>query len=61
MATRLGRSSDGGRVGEVSKFSALEQAQIQRQIREKNPDQLQLPFALWAREAVVTSSRVVSA
>ncbi len=41
----------GRRVGEVSKLSALEQAQVQRQIRERNPDQLQLPFVLWTREA----------
>jgi len=42
----------GRRAGEVAKLSPLQQVQIQRQIREKNPDQLQLPFALWTREAV---------
>jgi len=42
----------GRRVGEVSKLSAPQQAQIQRLIRERNPDQLKLPFALWTREAI---------
>lgn len=42
----------GRRAGEVAKLAPWQQAQIVRQIRERNPDQLRLPFALWTREAV---------
>ena len=42
----------GRRPVEQLALAPLQQAQIQRLIREKNPDQLQLPFALWTREAI---------
>ncbi len=42
----------GRRPVEQLALSPLEQAQIVRTIRDKNPDQLRLPFALWTREAV---------
>ena len=42
----------GRRPGEQLALSERQQAQIVKTIREKNPDQLRLPFALWTREAV---------
>ena len=42
----------GRRPGEVSKLAPWQQAQVVKTISERNPDQLQLPFALWTREAV---------
>lgn len=42
----------GRRPGEQLALTARQQAVIVRTIREKNPDQLRLPFALWTREAV---------
>jgi transposase len=42
----------GRRPGEQLALSGRQQAVIVRLIRDKNPDQLRLPFALWTREAV---------
>src|SRR5206468_4635763 len=42
----------GRRPGEQLALTARQQAVIVRTIRDKNPDQLRLPFALWTREAV---------
>jgi transposase len=42
----------GRRAGEQLALASWQQAQIVNTIREKNPDQLRLPFALWTREAV---------
>ena len=42
----------GRRPGEQLALSARQQARIVQTIRDKNPDQLRLPFALWTREAV---------
>lgn len=42
----------GRRPGEQLALARWQQAQIVKTIREKNPDQLRLPFALWTREAV---------
>lgn len=42
----------GRRPDQQLALSAAQQAQIVRTIRERNPDQLRLPFALWTREAV---------
>ncbi len=42
----------GRRPGEQQALKPWQQAQIARAIREKNPDQLKLPFFLWTREAV---------
>ncbi len=49
-STKLGRWGN-RQLGYVA-VSALEQAQIVKTIREQNPEQLKLPFALWTREAV---------
>jgi transposase len=43
---RPGRPKGGGQL------SAKQAAKIQRLIRDKNPNQLKFPFALWTREAV---------
>ncbi len=43
---RPGRPKGGGQL------TAKQAAKIQRLIRDKNPDQLKFPFALWTREAV---------
>lgn len=50
QALRAGRR--GRRPGEQLALTARQQAVIVRTIREKNPDQLRLPFALWTGEAV---------
>lgn len=42
----------GRRAGEQMALAPWQQAQIVKTIREKNPDQLRLPFALWTREAI---------
>jgi len=42
----------GRRPGEQLALLPWQQAQIARSVREKNPDQLRLPFFLWTREAV---------
>jgi transposase len=42
----------GRRPGEQQLLAPWMQAQIVRSIREKNPDQLRLPFFLWTRQAV---------
>lgn len=42
----------GRRPGEQKALSARQEAMIRRMIASKCPDQLQLPFALWTREAV---------
>jgi transposase len=42
----------GRRPLEQLALTPLQQAQIVKLIRERNPDQLRLPFALWTREAV---------
>jgi transposase len=42
----------GRRAGEQQALRPWQQAQIAKAIRERNPDQLKLPFFLWTREAV---------
>ena len=42
----------GRRPGEQQALRPWQQARIARAIRDKNPDQLKLPFFLWTREAV---------
>jgi transposase len=42
----------GRRLGEQLALAPWQQAQIVKTIREKNPDQLRLPFALWTRAAI---------
>ena len=42
----------GRRAGEQLALAPWQQGQIVKTIRERNPDQLRLPFALWTREAV---------
>ena len=42
----------GRRAGEQLLLQPWQQAQIVKTVRERNPDQLRLPFALWTREAV---------
>lgn len=42
----------GRRPGEQQALRPWQQAQIARALRERNPDQLKLPFFLWTREAV---------
>lgn len=49
---RLRAGRRGRRPGEQLALTARQQAVVVRTIREKNPDQLRLPFALWTREAV---------
>jgi len=47
LARRRGR-----KVGEKMSLTGMEQAQIAKAIREKNPDQLRLPGFLWTRALV---------
>ena len=42
----------GRRATEQMALAPWQQAQVAKAIREKNPDQLRLPFFLWTREAV---------
>ena len=42
----------GRRPGEQKRLSAAAEAAIQKLIRDRCPDQLKLPFALWTRAAV---------
>jgi transposase len=42
----------GRRPGEQKRLSAAQEAAIQKLIRDRCPDQLKLPFALWTRGAV---------
>ena len=42
----------GRRPGEQKRLSAPQEAALQRLIRDRCPDQLKLPFALWTRQAV---------
>jgi transposase len=47
------RDKPGGRkVGEHRRLTAEQEAQIQKLICDKTPDQLKLPYALWSRAAV---------
>lgn len=48
----LTSSRRGRRPGEQQALRPWQQAQIAKAIRERNPDQLKLPFFLWTREAV---------
>ncbi len=48
----LAQRARGRRPGEQLALAPWQQAQLVRTIRERNPDQLRLPFALWTREAV---------
>ena len=50
QALRAGRR--GRRVGEKTALAPWQQAQIAKAIRDKNPDQLQLPGFLWTRALV---------
>lgn len=50
--TALAAGRRGRRPGEQLALSVRQQQVIVRLIREKNPDQLRLPFALWTRQAV---------
>ena len=38
--------------GVCRKLSSEQEKQLQRMIRDKQPDQLKLPFALWSRRAL---------
>jgi len=51
-AGALARRRRGRRPGEQQALAPWQQGQIVQAIREKNPDQLKLPFVLWTREAV---------
>lgn len=42
----------GRRVGEFRVLTAEQEREIQRLIRDKTPDQIKLPYALWSRAAV---------
>lgn len=42
----------GRRPGEQQALAPWQQAQIAKALKERNPDQLKLPFFLWTREAV---------
>jgi transposase len=48
----LASGKRGRRPGEQRALKPWQQAQIAKAIKEKNPDQLKLPFFLWTREAV---------
>ena len=48
----LAAGKRGRRVGEKTALSPLQQAQISKAIRDKNPDQLRLPGFLWTRALV---------
>lgn len=50
--TGLAPGRRGRRTGEQLLLAPWQQGQIVQTIRERNPDQLRLPFALWTREAV---------
>ena len=43
----------GRRQGEGRRLSAQQEAEIQKLIADKMPDQLKMPYALWSRPAVV--------
>lgn len=43
----------GRKEGMARKLAPWQEAQVARAIRDKNPDQLKLPFYLWTRSAVV--------
>ena len=47
----LAAGKRGRRVGEKTVLSPLQQAQIAKAIRDKNPDQLRLPGFLWTQGA----------
>jgi transposase len=42
----------GRKLGEDRLLTAEQERQIQRLIRDKTPDQIKLPYALWSRQAV---------
>lgn len=44
----------GRKVGSGRRLSAEQERTIQKMIRDKMPDQLKLPFALWSRRAIQT-------
>jgi transposase len=47
------RDAVGGRkVGEFRVLTAEQEREVQRLIRDKTPDQIKLPYALWSRAAV---------
>jgi transposase len=47
------RDAVGGRkVGEFRTLTAEQEREVQRLIRDKTPDQIKLPYALWSRAAV---------
>ena len=47
------RDAVGGRkVGEFRVLTAEQERQVQQLIRDKTPDQIKLPYALWSRTAV---------
>jgi transposase len=51
-AKALHDAPGGRRVGEGRRLTAAQEAQIQRLICDKTPDQLKMPYALWTRGAV---------
>ena len=42
----------GRRTGQQRRLTEVQEAEIQRLLVDKTPDQLKLPFALWTREAI---------
>jgi len=51
-ASGLEKGTRGRRVGDQLILSASEERCVQRWIRDKMPDQVKLPFALWTAHAV---------
>jgi transposase len=51
-AKALHNRPGGRKVGERRRLTATQEAEIQRLIGEKTPDQLKMPYALWRRGAV---------
>lgn len=52
-AKALKDAPKGRRPGEGRRLSAQQEAEIQKLIADKMPDQLKMPYALWSRPAVV--------
>src|SRR5438105_834944 len=51
-ASGLEKGKRGRRAGDQLILSASEERWVQRRIRDKMPDQVKLPFALWTAHAV---------
>jgi transposase len=51
-ASALQDAPSGRQLGDKRLLSAAQEAQVQKLIMDKTPDQLKMPYALWTRQAV---------